>query len=116
VFASGSLPASNSSIYDKKPALWFIIKTDQMDTIFRIFISRLTVRTLAQAKRVIRIVLGFTLLLIGIALIVLPGPATVVIPVALALLAGEFVWAKRLLEKFNSGVHTLWRKRKGKKR
>ncbi len=37
-------------------------------------------------------VIGGTILLIGVALIVLPGPAFVVIPVGLAVLATEFLW------------------------
>ena len=37
--------------------------------------------------------------MIGIALIVLPGPAIVVIPVGLAVLATEFVWARRWFSK-----------------
>jgi tellurite resistance protein TerC len=48
-------------------------------------------------KRVAITVGGFTVLLIGIAMIVLPGPAVVVIPAGLAILALEFAWAKRLL-------------------
>ena len=78
-----------------------------MNSALKLLISRLTVGTLPQAKRVIKVVIGFTLLLIGVVLIVLPGPATLVIPIALAILAGEFVWAKRLLEKFNSGIRYL---------
>ncbi len=66
--------------------------------------NRFAVQTLSQAKRLIKIVLGFTLLIIGILLIVLPGPATVVIPAALAILATEFVWARKLLKKFDAGV------------
>ena len=54
-------------------------------------------RTLGQAKRLVVTVIGFTILLIGIAMIVLPGPAVVVIPIGLALLATEFVWARKLL-------------------
>ena len=49
-------------------------------------------------KRVVRTVVGCTLLIIGIALIVLPGPAFIVIPLALAVLAGEYVWAHKLLK------------------
>jgi uncharacterized protein (TIGR02611 family) len=45
------------------------------------------------------VVAGFTLLLAGLAMLVLPGPAFVVIPVALAILSLEFAWAGRLLEK-----------------
>lgn len=54
---------------------------------------------LKQIKRIIVAVVGFTVLLIGIALLVLPGPAFIVIPLGLAILATEFVWAKRLLKK-----------------
>jgi len=53
--------------------------------------------TLRQAKRLIVTIVGVTVLCIGIAMIVLPGPAIVVIPVALAILATEFAWAGRLL-------------------
>jgi uncharacterized protein (TIGR02611 family) len=41
---------------------------------------------------------GFTLLLAGVAMLVLPGPAFAVIPIALAILSLEFAWAGRLLE------------------
>ena len=44
-------------------------------------------------------VVGVTVLLIGIALLVLPGPALVVIPVGLAILATEYAWARRWLRK-----------------
>ena len=63
--------------------------------------------TASQAKRLIRIVIGFTVLLIGIAMIVLPGPAVVVIPVGLAILATEFVWAKKLMKRFTDKAKTI---------
>ena len=44
--------------------------------------------------------LGGTVLLIGIALIVLPGPAILVIPLGLTILALEFKWARGYLRKF----------------
>jgi tellurite resistance protein TerC len=46
-------------------------------------------------KRVIVSVVGATVLLIGIALLILPGPAFIVIPVGLAILATEYAWARR---------------------
>jgi tellurite resistance protein TerC len=64
----------------------------------------LVVKTLTQAKRLIVSVVGFTVLLIGIAMIVLPGPAFIVIPLGLAILASEFVWARRLLNKIKSKI------------
>ena len=57
----------------------------------------LILKTIAQVRRVIIAVIGFTVLAIGIALIVLPGPAFIVIPAGLAILSIEFAWAKRLL-------------------
>lgn len=44
-------------------------------------------------------VIGITILIIGIAMIVLPGPAIIVIPAALGILATEFAWARRLLHR-----------------
>jgi len=49
--------------------------------------------------RVLYVAVGFTLLGAGAAMLVLPGPAFVVIPIGLALLSMEFVWAERLLER-----------------
>jgi hypothetical protein len=53
--------------------------------------------TLNQIKRVVIAVVGGTVLALGIALVVLPGPAFIVIPAGLAILAIEFAWAKRWL-------------------
>src|SRR5207247_8235110 len=50
-------------------------------------------------KRVIVSLVGATILLIGVALLVLPGPAFVVIPVGLAILATKYAWARRWLRK-----------------
>lgn len=49
--------------------------------------------------RVLYIVVGFTLLLGGVGMLVLPGPAFVVIPIGLAILSLEFVWAEGLLDR-----------------
>ena len=51
------------------------------------------------AVRVLYIAVGFTLLLGGLAMLVLPGPAFIVIPIGLALLSLEFAWAEGLLER-----------------
>ncbi len=60
--------------------------------------------TLKEAWTLITIVFGFTILLIGVALLVLPGPGTLVIIIGLAILAGHFLWAKRLLDKIKKEV------------
>jgi hypothetical protein len=50
-----------------------------------------------RIKRIAVMVAGGTVLALGIALIVLPGPAFIVIPAGLAILAIEFAWARRWL-------------------
>ena len=61
--------------------------------------SVLNLENIKIVKRVIVSVVGATVLLIGIALLVLPGPAFIVIPVGLAILATEYAWARRWLKK-----------------
>jgi len=56
-------------------------------------------RTVQQVKRFFKIVIGFTLLLLGVVMLVTPGPGWVAIGLGLALLAAEFVWARRLLDR-----------------
>jgi uncharacterized protein (TIGR02611 family) len=50
-------------------------------------------------RRIIVSVVGVTVLLIGIALLVLPGPAFIVIPIGLAILATEYAWARHWLKR-----------------
>ncbi len=50
-------------------------------------------------RRIIVSVVGATVLLIGVALLVLPGPAFIVIPIGLAILATEYAWARHWLRK-----------------
>ena len=50
----------------------------------------------APLRKLIVAVIGLTILLIGVAMVVLPGPAFIVIPVGLAILATEFAWARRV--------------------
>ena len=45
------------------------------------------------------VVAGFTILLAGLAMLVLPGPALAVIPIGLFVLALEFQWAETWLER-----------------
>jgi tellurite resistance protein TerC len=59
--------------------------------------SRFIKLSFKKAKRAVVALLGFTVLAIGLAMIVLPGPAIVVVPVGLGILATEFVWARSLL-------------------
>ncbi len=59
-----------------------------------------TIKTVKQAKRLIRVVIGFTVLLLGLIMLVTPGPGIVTIVLGLAILGTEFVWAKKLMKRF----------------
>jgi tellurite resistance protein TerC len=50
-------------------------------------------------RKTVVAVIGSTVLLIGIALLVLPGPAIIVIPIGLGILASEFIWARRAIKR-----------------
>ena len=56
-------------------------------------------RSIEQVRRVFRILGGFTLLVVGVIMFVTPGPGWVVIFFGLTLLAAEFVWAQRLMDR-----------------
>lgn len=64
--------------------------------------NKIFLKSIQQAKKLITAVIGFTVLIIGIAMIVLPGPAVIVIPIGLGILATEFAWARTLLKKVKS--------------
>ena len=55
--------------------------------------------TYRWARRIAVGLVGGTVLAVGVALIVLPGPAFVVIPLGLAILGVEFAWARLWLRK-----------------
>jgi hypothetical protein len=65
------------------------------------------------ARRVIVSVIGATTLLFGIALLVLPGPAFIVIPLGLAILATEYAWARRWLKKVRQMATDVVSRRSG---
>ena len=69
--------------------------------------------SLRFARKVAVAVIGSTVLAIGIALIVLPGPAFVVIPLGLAILATEFLWARRLLRRVRQGATSAYQRVRG---
>jgi len=55
--------------------------------------------TLDQVRRAFRIVSGFTLLVVGVIMLITPGPGWLTIFLGLSLLAAEFVWARRLMNR-----------------
>jgi tellurite resistance protein TerC len=60
-------------------------------------------------RKVVVAVLGGTVLLLGLVMLVLPGPAVLVIPAGLAILATEFLWARRALRRCKGAA---WRARR----
>lgn len=56
-------------------------------------------RTIEQVRRFSKILAGFTLLLVGVIMFFTPGPGWLVVFLGLTLLAAEFVWAKRLMDR-----------------
>jgi uncharacterized protein (TIGR02611 family) len=61
-------------------------------------------------KRIVIGVLGGTVLVLGVVMIVLPGPSVLVIPAGLAILATEFLWARKALRKAKGVVERVRRK------
>lgn len=68
-----------------------------------------------KAKKILIGIVGGAVLLIGIALLVLPGPAFLVIPAGLAILATEFAWADRWKCRCKKYVHDQREKHRAKK-
>ncbi|MFH0733742.1 MAG: PGPGW domain-containing protein [bacterium] len=62
------------------------------------------IKTIKQVKKIIIGIIGLTILIIGVAMLVLPGPAFIVIPIGLSILATEFIWAKKLLTKIKTKI------------
>lgn len=60
--------------------------------------------TYRTAKRIVVIAVGSTILVIGIVMIVFPGPAIIAIPVGLAILGIEFAWARRWLRRIRERI------------
>jgi tellurite resistance protein TerC len=62
--------------------------------------------TYKAARRIVVGLVGLTVLIIGVVMIVTPGPALVVIPVGLAILSIEFAWARAWLRRLRESIST----------
>ena len=71
--------------------------------------------TLRKARQLVVAVIGITVVIIGIIMIFTPGPAIVVIPLGLGILATEFVWARDLLHMVRTYIETKTKKKTPKK-
>jgi hypothetical protein len=60
-------------------------------------------------RRMLKVVFGFLMLFAGLVTSIpgVPGPGLVIIFGALAILAGEFVWARTLLQRFKAGAEQM---------
>ena len=63
------------------------------------WVIRLGLGNRPRVRKMIVGVIGATVILFGLALVILPGPALVVVPLGLAILATEFAWARRLIKR-----------------
>lgn len=60
--------------------------------------------TYKTGRRIVIAVVGSSVLVLGIVMLITPGPAFIVIPIGLAILAMEFVWARRWLKKLREMI------------
>ena len=60
--------------------------------------------TYKLAKRIVITVVGISILVIGIVMIIAPGPALILIPVGLAILGLEFAWARLWLKRLRESI------------
>jgi uncharacterized protein (TIGR02611 family) len=60
-----------------------------------------------QVRRFFKILGGFTLLLVGALMLFTPGPGWLVIFLGLTLLAAEFVWARRFMDRMKHESNRL---------
>jgi tellurite resistance protein TerC len=57
-----------------------------------------------RIRRLAVAVIGGTVLVAGLVMTVLPAPAILVVPAGLAILATEFPWARRLLDRLRQAM------------
>ena len=77
-------------------------KSDQPFSVWR-WIRKMTSKMASDLKQVRRFVVflaGITVLLLGIVMLVAPGPGILTVALGLGILATEFIWARRLLKRF----------------
>ena len=73
---------------DERPAEWADRKVEQANDVYERH---------GTIFRWMWIAVGFVVVAAGLAMIVVPGPVTVVVPLGLVMLAAVFGWARRLL-------------------
>jgi tellurite resistance protein TerC len=59
-------------------------------------VARFGLESRPRLRRFLIGTIGFSIVLIGVVMIVLPGPAIIIVPLGFAILASEFAWARRV--------------------
>jgi tellurite resistance protein TerC len=67
-------------------------------------IAELGARGYRLARRIVIGVIGGTVVLAGVIMLVTPGPALLVIPLGLTILAVEFAWARHWLQRLKASL------------
>ena len=78
-------------------------------------LRELVQETWKHSWKLIVLVVGLLVILVGLAMIVLRGPALVVIPMGLLILSTEFEWARKILRNLRSHFR-YWRMKIGSRR
>ncbi len=73
-------------------------------------------QTYKTARLIAIAVLGSTVLMTGIALLVLPGPGVLLIAIGLGILALEFAWARIWLAKVRRGISKVGQQQRSRHR
>ena len=68
-------------------------------------ITSMSLAVWAQARKIVILLIGGSVMLCGFVLIFLPGPAILLIPLGLTILAVEFAWARRWLRHLRIHLH-----------
>lgn len=71
--------------------------------------------TLKLVRRLVIAMTGLVVLLVGVLMLVLPGPAFIVIPMGLAILSLEFAWAGLLLKRVRKQLSEVASRAAGKR-
>lgn len=67
-------------------------------------INKVVHLTYKTARRIAILAVGSTIVIIGIVMLVTPGPGLIVIPIGLAVLGLEFAWARIWLRKVRERI------------
>ena len=60
------------------------------------WVVRFGLESRPRSRRFLIGTIGFSVVLIGLVMIVLPGPAIIIVPLGVGILASEFAWARRV--------------------